>query len=316
MTSTARLDDARWREARRSTRLALVGVLVTLVPAVATALDRQGSAHGGRLDVTTHGLDVSGTLLLGVSAYNPTYAARPDNTGLALFRYAGHFDLDLLGERLSIPLDLNTFTDRTVGGPGVMKPSELDVIAGLTSTNRVGLGAIEAGVRVENDRPIHHGSYTQSYADFRVRYLYSLASRVPAFGRALRGGDLSGWLTLGTFFYNPTYAARPDNTGLALLRYGVHAELSVLHDWLSLGIDTNMFTDRLTNAVRPSELDLAVDLILHRAPVELHGAYERDMPVGRHGLVQQFVSLLAGWSFDVRHPPPPPMTDRYPIHSP
>ena len=46
--------------------------------------------------------------------YNPTYAARPDNTGLALMRYAGHRDVDLIGSRLSIPIDINTFTDREV----------------------------------------------------------------------------------------------------------------------------------------------------------------------------------------------------------
>ena len=53
-----------------------------------------------------------------MSLYNPTYAARPDNTGLALFRYAAHFDFDLIGRRLSIPLDLNMFTDRLAVSPG------------------------------------------------------------------------------------------------------------------------------------------------------------------------------------------------------
>ena len=68
----------------------------------ARALDKQGSAHGGGIEGPTEGFDLSGSASLGVSLYNPTYAARPDNTGLALFRYAGHADVDLIGRRLSI----------------------------------------------------------------------------------------------------------------------------------------------------------------------------------------------------------------------
>ena len=84
----------------------------SLAAAPARALDKQGSAHGGGIEGPTSGFDFSGSASLGVSLYNPTYAARPDNTGLALFRYAGHFDFDLIGRRLSIPLDINMFTDR------------------------------------------------------------------------------------------------------------------------------------------------------------------------------------------------------------
>src|ERR1700753_2150967 len=78
----------------------------------AAALDKQGSAHGGAVGGDENGFHVSGALPLGVSLINPSYAARPDNTGLALFRYALHADTDLVGRKLSIPLDLNVFTDR------------------------------------------------------------------------------------------------------------------------------------------------------------------------------------------------------------
>jgi len=72
---------------------------------------------------------------------------------------------------------------------------------------------------------------------------------------------VSGWLTLGWFAFNPTYAARPDNTGLALLRYGVHTELSVWTDHLSVGLYGTMFTDRrATNPVAPSELDFTAEI--------------------------------------------------------
>jgi len=80
------------------------------------------------------GFDIEGTFLYGISLYNPSYAARPANTGLTLFRYAFHADIDLIGRRLSIPVDLNMFTDKTRSGLRKLVPSEGDVITGLTST--------------------------------------------------------------------------------------------------------------------------------------------------------------------------------------
>jgi hypothetical protein len=82
---------------------------------------------------------------------------------------------------------------------------------------------------------------------------------------------VSGWLTLGWFAYNPSYFARPDNSGKALLRYNVHTELSLWGDLLSVGVDASMFSDRTArSALRPSELDLTPELILHRGAFEAH----------------------------------------------
>ena len=80
------------------------------------ALDKQGSAHGGDVGAGSDGFGVTGALVLGTSIINNSYAARPDNTGLALMRYAGHADIDLLGRALSIPLDVNMFSDKTRDG--------------------------------------------------------------------------------------------------------------------------------------------------------------------------------------------------------
>ena len=274
--------------------------LVCLLSSSAFALDKQGSAHGGEVEGAASGFDLSGTLLLGVALYNPSYAARPDNTGLALFRYGGHLDIDLIGRLLSVPLDINIFTDRTRGAGQLFAATEFDVISGLTSTFNLGPGALEAGVRLEHDRPADVGTFTQTYVDARARYLYSFAAIFPRLGDALRDGDVSGWVGLGGFIFNPTYAARPDNTGLALLRYSLHAELSILDDLFSIGLDATMFTDRTAAVVvRPSELDFTADLIFHRGQFEAHLAYERDTPIDRGGLVQEFVYVLAGWSFDL-----------------
>ncbi|MEB2313309.1 MAG: hypothetical protein OZ921_03845 [Sorangiineae bacterium] len=64
----------------------------------ARALDKQGSAHGGRVGGSDHGFAASGALVLGAAVYNPSYAARPDNSGHALMRLAPHMDIDLTPE--------------------------------------------------------------------------------------------------------------------------------------------------------------------------------------------------------------------------
>lgn len=297
--------------------LRTVVLSLTLLASTSWALDKQGSAHGGAVGDVDTSFNFSGALMLGVSLYNPSYAARPDNTGLALLRYGGHFDVDLLGRLLSIPLDVSFFTDSTRLGGLVLLPTEFDFITGVTSTFGAGPGDLEVGARVEHDRPVDMGTFTQTYVDLRARYLFSFGRLVPGLADALEGGDLSGWVTLGGFLFNPTYAARPDNTGLALFRYALHAELSVFDDLFSLGLDGTMFTDRTVNLVRPSELDFTVDLIFHKGPFEVHLAYERDMPLDQPGLVQQFVYLLGVWSFDLKNVlQPQPLGHRNPVPSP
>ena len=281
------------------------------------ALDKQGSAHGGDVSGGSEGFNVSGAALYGVSLYNPSYAARPDNTGLTLFRYAGHADIDLIGRSLSIPVDVNMFTDSQRDGAGVLAPTEGDIIAGVTSTTDVWPGALEAGVRFEHDRPLDRTGFTQTYADFRLRYLYSAAAVSPRLAAALIDGDVAGWGTLGVFGVNPTYAARPDNSGLALFRYGLHTEVSVWHDHVSVGVDGTMFSDRRAkDCVGISELDLTPELIVRRAPVEAHIAYERDMPIDRGGRVQHFVYLLMAYEFDLKGDKPKAVEDRTHIVSP
>lgn len=197
-------------------------LLLSLVAAVgpqreALALDKQGKGpHQGAVeseDASATDLEVSGSLSYAVSLYNPTYGAWPDNSGLALFRYDGHADIDLIGRRLSIPVDINVFTDGTRKGVAVFAPSELDVITGFTSTFPLGPGDVEVGFRFEQDRPVDRGGFTQTAFDTRARYLYSLRRIWPALDRSLRGGDVEGWATVGWFSGNASYPARPDNTG-------------------------------------------------------------------------------------------------------
>jgi hypothetical protein len=286
-------------------------VLALLAPRAALALDKQGSAHGGQVGGDTKEVNVSGSAMLGLSLYNPTYAARPDNSGLALFRYAGHFDVDLIGRYLSIPIDVNLWTDRQRRKLGALAPSELDLIGGLTSTLGVSQGFdLELGARVETDRPADRGGLTQTYVDARARLLYSLDAMpgMEHFSDRLGDGDVSGYATLGWFAINPSYAARPDNSGIALLRYGLHSEIASWQRHLAFGGDATLFTDRHYRGVIPSELDVTADLIGRLDPFEAHLAYERDMPVDRGGKVQSLLYVLLVWSFDLHdmlHPPAP-----------
>jgi hypothetical protein len=277
-------------------------------PLTAAALDKQGSAHGGQVAGDPEGFAISGSVLGGLSFYNPTYAARPDNTGHALLRVAPHFDIDLIGSRLSIPIDLNFFSDRDRRGLGKLAPSEFDVISGFTSTWPLGASALELGVRAEADLPVDRGGLHQMYGDARARWLYSFDAFVPALRDALAGGDISGAITLGWFAINPSYAARPENSGRALLRYGFHAQVSYTERFF-FALDATMFTDRRTHAVVPSELDLTPELGVNIIDgLAAHLAYERDMPVDRGGTVQHFLMLFATWDFSLidLHPDEPP----------
>jgi len=275
----------------------------------AQALDKQASAHAGALAGSESGFALTGSVLAGAALINPTFAARPDNTGHALGRVAPHFDVDLIGSRLSIPIDINVFSDRDRRGLGKLAPSEFDVISGVTSTWALGRSAIELGARVEFDSPVDRGGLSQSYVDARARWLYSLANFWPDLRHALAGGDVSGAATLGWFAYNPTYAARPDNSGRALLRYAFHVQVQYTERFF-LALDATFFTDRRSNGVLPSELDFTPELGAKLiADLDVHLAYERDMPIDRDKpipggiLVQHILMLYLTWGFSlVAHP--------------
>ncbi len=287
-------------------------------PAAAWALDKQGSAHGGAVEVDPDGFDMSGALSVGLALVNPSYAARPDNSGHTLMRYAGHTDIDIIGQHLSVPLDVNMFSDGDRAGGGKVGPSELDLIGGVTTTWPAGPGAVEVGARLESDRSVDRPSTAkQFYGDARARFLYSLARFFPELASRLHEGDIAGWATLGWFTYNKSYFARPDNSGRAFLRYGLHGELSTFADLFSVGLDATMFTDReASNPLRPSEVDFTPELIFHRAPFEGHLALETDLPADRTGKSQSFVYALFVWAFDLVSDTPKPLESRARIPSP
>ena len=261
----------------------------------AWALDKQAPAHRGGGAEGSGGFGLAGEVFFGLLPYNPTYAARPDNSGRALFRAGGHLDVDLLGPRLFIPIDVNVFTDRT---HQPLRPSEIDLIAGLASAWELPVGRGELGARGEVDAPADGRGASQFYGDVRARYMLSLSALRPGVTAALGGGDVSASVTLGWFAWNRGYFARPDNTGLALLRYAARVEVGV-GPRVGVFVDTTFFTDRTVNAVRPSELDLTVGAVATVGDWRVTAAYERDLPTdGRGtGLVQHMAMLLGARTF-------------------
>ena len=52
-----------------------IAIAIALIGSPVSALDKQGSAHGGNIGGASEGTNVSGSLMLGSALYNPTYAA-------------------------------------------------------------------------------------------------------------------------------------------------------------------------------------------------------------------------------------------------
>ena len=305
----------------------LSGLLLALVvgsalqsgPAQALNKQAERTASDGEAGKLGH-FNLSGNLFFGVFLFNPTYAARPDNSGIAQLRYGLHLDVDLYDRWLTVSYDLNSFSDGSSASPGPFVPTEHDHIVGLLSTiplprhldltlavhyesDQPGFGPTAAFRQRHPDCTVAPGpgcfdaSYSQSYVDVYARLTWT-HPRISLFG------------AIGGFLYNPTYAARPDNTGFALLRYVLHGEL-VLLPWLVLRLDLNFFTDREEFPLQPTELDLTSEIAVKWRRFELRFVGEADLPIGTHpagpiapvfapNVKQVYLAALLSWSFDVR----------------
>src|SRR5215208_7415905 len=63
-------------------------------------------------------------------------------------------------------------------------------------------------------------------------------------GRDTEETLFGGYFLTSAFVSNPTFAARPDNTGLVGLRHMVHLETDLYKQYLTFYTDQNFFTDR------------------------------------------------------------------------
>jgi len=237
---------------------------------------------------------IGGYLLTGAFISNPSFAARPDNTGRVGLRHMLHAETDLYKKYLTFYSDQNFFSDRDNGW---IVLSEWDQTYGIT-------GAVDHWfwrIQYERDAPLDKSGLKQIYADglvnYRIRSQEDWAwwrKMFPKNGLTLYAG--AGWL-----FHNQQYFARPDNTGRALFRYVAHFDLDLYKQKVVLFGDMNMFTDReASNAVSPMELDWIIGIAMRWRDFELSFYREQDRPLDRSTLIQEYWAVQLRYAFDVQ----------------
>lgn len=270
--------------------------LLLLCPPQAWALEKYGRPLPSMDDLNGREAEESlfaGYLLTSAFASNPSFAARPDNTGLVGLRHMLHLETDLYKQYLTFYTDQNVFSDRTNGW---IKLSEWDGTYALTGV----LGHFNWRVQYERDAPIDRKGVTQEYADGLITAKFQAVQDFPWWQRHFPHQNLTAYAGAGWLFHNRNYFARPNNTGRALFRYVAHADLDLYKNKLVLYGDVNMFTDRdAGNQASPTELDWIIGLAVRWRNMEFAVYHEQDQPLDRAGLVQKYLALQLRFSFDI-----------------
>jgi hypothetical protein len=234
-----------------------------------------------------------GYFLTAAFVSNPTFAARPDNTGLVGMRHMLHLESDLYQQYLTFYTDQNFFSDRTEGW---IRLTEWDGTYALT-------GLIDRWgwrIQYERDAPLDRSGTKQIYADALVTARFQSEQDAPWWRGIFPHQNLTAYAGAGWLFHNSNYFARPDNTGRALFRYVAHADLDLYKNKMILYGDMNFFTDRgASNTANPTELDWIVGLALRWRDMEFAVYREQDQPLDRPGLVQKYVAVQLRYAFDV-----------------
>lgn len=267
-------------------------------PSLSLALEKYGRPLPSMKNAGESSLDaesplLSGYFLTAAFPYNPSYFARPDNTGLVGMRYMLHLETDLYKQYLTFYTDQNFFSDRTNGW---IELSEWDGTYAFTGV----VDHFNWRVQYERDAAIDQRTITQDYADGLVTAKLQSAQDMPWWSRLFPSQSLTAYAGAGWLFHNNNYYARPDNTGQALYRYVAHADLDLYKNKIVLYGDVNMFTDReSSNKISPTELDWIVGLALRWRDSEVAVYYEQDQPLDRSGLIQKYVAVQLRYSFEV-----------------
>lgn len=284
---------------RCSSILSGIGIVVLLVwPHHALALEKYGRPLPSMDDPNGEARPAeeslfAGYVLTGIFARNPTFAARPDNTGLVGLRHMLHLETDLYKQYLTFYTDQNFFSDRTNGW---IEFSEWDGTYALTGV----AGHFGWRLQYERDAPLDRKGLSQSYADGLVTAKFQAVQDLPGWQRLLPNQNLTAYAGGGWLFHNHNYFARPDNTGHALFRYVAHADFDLYKNKVVLYGDVNMFTDQDSgNQARPTELDWIVGLAVRWRDSELAVYHEQDQPLDRSGLVQKYLAVQLRVSFDI-----------------
>ena len=103
---------------------------------------------------------------------------------------------------------------------------------------------------------------------------------------------LSGYFLTAAFPYNPSYFARPNNTGLVGMRYMLHLETDLYKQYLTFYTDQNFFSDRTNGWIELSEWDgtYAFTGVVDRFSWRVQ--YERDAGIDQHTITQDYADGL------------------------
>ena len=278
--------------------LSIIGLLAS--PSLSLALEKYGrplpsmeqpdNAAAREAEETLFG----GYLLTAAFVSNPTFAARPDNTGLVGLRHMLHLETDLYKQYFTFYTDQNFFSDRTKGW---IELSEWDGTFALTGlVDRFGWR-----IQYERDAPLDQSGTKQIYADTLLTSRFQATEDLSWWKGIFPNQKLTAYAGAGWLFHNSNYFARPDNTGEALFRYVAHADLDLYKNRVVLYGDMNLFTDREAgNKLNPTELDWIIGLALRfREDMEISVYREQDQPLDKPGLVQKYVAVQLRYSFDV-----------------
>jgi hypothetical protein len=254
------------------------------------SMEQPGDAAAREAEETLFG----GYFLSAAFLSNPTFAARPDNTGLVGLRHMLHLETDLYKQYLTFYTDQNFFSDRTKGW---IELSEWDGTFALTGlVDRFGWR-----IQYERDAPLDRSGLKQAYADSLATARFQAIQDLSWWRVMFPDQNLTAYAGAGWLFHNSNYFARPDNTGKALFRYVAHADLDLYKNRIVLYGDMNLFTDREAgNTLSPTELDWIIGLAVRvREDMELSIYREQDQPLDKPGLVQKYVAVQLRYSFDV-----------------
>jgi hypothetical protein len=278
--------------------LSIIGLLAS--PSLSLALEKYGrplpsmeqpdSAAAREAEETLFG----GYFLTAAFVSNPTFAARPDNTGLVGLRHMLHLETDLYKQYLTFYTDQNFFSDRTKGW---IELSEWDGTFALTGlVDRFGWR-----IQYERDAPLDKSGTKQVYADTLLTSRFQATEDLSWWKGIFPNQNLTAYAGAGWLFHNSNYFSRPDNTGKALFRYVAHADFDLYKNRVVLYGDMNFFTDREAgNKLNPTEMDWIIGLALRfREDMEISVYREQDQPLDKPGLVQKYVAVQLRYSFDV-----------------
>lgn len=116
-------------------------------------------------------------------------------------------------------------------------------------------------------------------------------------GREVEESLFAGYLLTSAFASNRTFAARPDNSGLVGFRHMLHLETDLYKQYLTFYTDQNVFSDRTNGWIELSEWDGTYALTGVLGHVNWRLQYERDAPIDRKGITQEYADGLVTAKF-------------------